>query len=141
MDTHARWLSNPTDAYHDWQYRHAIGANRRLFSDRSVLQHCAMFDRFYRYLVEHRATLTTFTEADLMAFLDVISGQSSSPAVTTRHRYVKLIDRLCRHLVEIQQLIRIFSTSMKNRTRCCKREYLGRWTNWTKTLANCAIAR
>jgi site-specific recombinase XerD len=101
MDTHARWLSNPTDAYHDWQYRHAIGANRRLFSDRSVLQHCAMFDRFYRYLVEHRATLTTFTEADLMAFLDVISGQSSSPAVTTRHRYVKLIDRLCRHLVEI----------------------------------------
>ncbi|CAB3805415.1 tyrosine-type recombinase/integrase [Pararobbsia alpina] len=101
MDIHARWYSEPAAAYHDWQYRHAVGANRRLFSDRSMLQHCSMFDRFYRYLVEHRATITTFTQTDLMAFLDTISEQSSAPSATTRHRYVKLIDRLCRYLVDI----------------------------------------
>ena len=67
-------------AYRDWQYRYAVGANRRLFSDRSMVQHCAMFDRFYRYLIEHRAAVTTFTQADLMAFLDTISEQSTSGA-------------------------------------------------------------
>jgi site-specific recombinase XerD len=100
MDVHAVWYSDPPTAYHDWQYRHAVGANRRLFSDRSVLQHCSMFDRFHRYLIEHRSAVTTFTQADLMAFLDTIS-EHSAPVATTRHRYVKLIDRLCRYLVDI----------------------------------------
>jgi site-specific recombinase XerD len=100
MDTHAIWNTDPSEAYRNWQYRHAVGANRRLFSDRSVLQHCSMFDRFYRYLIEHRTAVTTFTQADLMAFLATISEQSM-PVATTRHRYVKLIDRLCRYLVDI----------------------------------------
>jgi site-specific recombinase XerD len=100
MDVHTVWYIDPPGAYHDWQRRHAVGANRRLFSDRSVLQHCAMFDRFYRFLIEHRAMVATFTQADLMAFLDSISEQST-PGATTRHRYVKLVDRLCRYLVDI----------------------------------------
>ncbi|MEW6343137.1 MAG: tyrosine-type recombinase/integrase [Pseudomonadota bacterium] len=100
MDAHSIWYRDPLAAYHDWQHRHAVGANRRLFSDRSVLQHCSMFDRFYRHLIKHRAGVTTFTQADLMTFLDTISEQST-PGATTRHRYVKLIDRLCRYLVDI----------------------------------------
>jgi site-specific recombinase XerD len=100
MDAHAGWHVDPPAAYRDWQSRHAVGANRRLFSERSVLQHCAMFDRFYRYLIEHRVAITTFNQANLVAFLDTISKQST-PGATTRHRYVKLIDRLCRYLVDI----------------------------------------
>jgi site-specific recombinase XerD len=101
MDPHALWKTNPTEAYHDWQHRHAVGATRRLFADRSVTQHCAMFERFERYLVEHRTSVLTFDEAHLDSFLSSIKSVST-PGATTAHRYVKLVDRLCRYLVDLR---------------------------------------
>lgn len=101
MDPHALWKTNPTEAYRDWQCRHTDGSTRLLFADRSVTQHCAMFERFHRWLVEHRASVLNFDDAHLEGFLESIK-RASAPTATTSHRYVNLIDRLCRHLVDIR---------------------------------------
>ncbi|MEW6347085.1 MAG: tyrosine-type recombinase/integrase [Paraburkholderia sp.] len=59
-----------------------------------------MFDRFLRHLTAHRSTLATFGTAELDAFFEDVSNRCA-PGTTTRIRYAKLVDRLCRHLVEL----------------------------------------
>ncbi|CAB3808176.1 tyrosine-type recombinase/integrase [Pararobbsia alpina] len=58
-----------------------------------------MFDRFTRYLVEHGLSLTTFGTDHVDSFL--APGGGFAEDTTTRIRYAKLIDRLCRHLVDV----------------------------------------
>ncbi|BDB30161.1 MULTISPECIES: tyrosine-type recombinase/integrase [Cupriavidus] len=91
------WLSNPTQAYRDWQAREAAGADRRPFSARSIVQHQAMFEHFRRHVMTRGSTIASFGTADVDAFWQTTDGRSYSQA--TRMRYVKLLDRLCRHLV------------------------------------------
>ncbi|WP_172966215.1 tyrosine-type recombinase/integrase [Cupriavidus pauculus] len=93
------WLSDPQRAYADWQAREAAGADRRPFSQQSIVQHRAMFDRFHRYLVGRGATLASFGADVLDGFWRDGDAANYSPA--TRMRYLKLVDRLCRHLVAI----------------------------------------
>lgn len=95
MDT--LWLSDPVRAYADWQEREAAGADRRPFAERSIVQHRAMFDRFHRHIVGHNATLASFGPDHIDAFW--LDPESASYTPATRMRYLKLIDRLCRHLV------------------------------------------
>jgi len=95
MDT--LWLSDPARAYADWQAREAAGADRRPFAQRSIVQHRAMFDRFHRHIVGHNATLASFGSDHINAFW--LDPESASYTPATRMRYLKLIDRLCRHLV------------------------------------------
>ncbi|SCU86681.1 Integrase/recombinase [Cupriavidus necator] len=91
------WLSNPTLAYQDWQAREAAGADRRPFSARSIVQHQAMFENFRRHLMAKGTTIASFGTADIDAFWQTPDSRTYSQ--TTRTRYVKLLDRLCRHLV------------------------------------------
>jgi integrase len=100
MNTFSRWLEQPADAYREWQSFDAAGADRRPFSSRSITQHTAMFDRFMRHLTHHRATLATFGAEHLESFFAEVDNRCA-PGTTTRIRYAKLVDRLCRHLVEI----------------------------------------
>ncbi len=100
MDECSSWLAKPTDAYRLWQQTDAAGVDGRLFSARSVKQHEAMFDRFVRHLTAHRENLATFGPAVFESFL-ADTDRRSAAGTTTRLRYVKLIDRLCRHLVTI----------------------------------------
>lgn len=93
------WVSDPVTAYYDWQLREAAGADRRPFSRQSIAQHCAMFDRFLRHLVGHGETLASFGPDHVDAFWQTEGAKEYGPA--TRMRYLKLIDRLCRHLVSI----------------------------------------
>ena len=93
------WLTNPTLAYADWQAREAAGADRRPFSARSIVQHEAMFERFRRHLFAVDETLATFGSDHIAAFWQV--PEASSYSAATRMRYLKLLDRLCRHLVAI----------------------------------------
>lgn len=93
------WLTNPQHAYADWQAREAAGADRRPFSQQSIIQHRAMFDRFYRYLVARGATVASFGADILDGFW--LDGDAAHYSPATRMRYLKLIDRLCRHLVAI----------------------------------------
>jgi integrase/recombinase XerD len=99
LDTLDAWLMDPASAYFAWQKHEAEGANRRPFATRSVTQHRAMFDRFLRFLGERGRTVATFGPDHLGAFLDAGGGFEEDTA--TRIRYAKLVDRLCRHLVEI----------------------------------------
>jgi site-specific recombinase XerD len=97
MDT--LWHLDPARAYADWQTREAAGADRRPFSQQSIVQHRAMFDRFHRYLVARGATLASFGADVLDGFW--LDGDAAHYSPATRMRYLKLIDRLCRHLVAI----------------------------------------
>lgn len=97
MDT--LWHLDPTRAYADWQKLEAAGANRRPFSQQSIVQHRAMFDRFYRYLIARGATVASFGADALDGFW--LDGDAARYSPATRMRYLKLIDRLCRHLVAI----------------------------------------
>ncbi len=97
-DRHA-WIHTPLDAYQRWQETAAVGANRRPFAARSVIQHRAMFEHFHRHLGVQRVSLATFGAAHLDAFFDSLAPRCA-PGTTTRLRYLKLLDRLCRHLVE-----------------------------------------
>ena len=100
MNNASPWLTAPADAYRLWQQTEATGAYRRPFAERSVTQHAAMFDRFLRHVIAHKANVATFSAAHLEAFFADVDNRCA-PGTTTRLRYVKLIDRLCRHLVEI----------------------------------------
>ncbi|MGT2455147.1 tyrosine-type recombinase/integrase [Cupriavidus basilensis] len=91
------WLTNPTLAYADWQTREAAGADRRPFAARSILQHQAMFEHFRRYLLTTDVTLATFGADHIDAFWQ--TPESAGYSSATKMRYLKLLDRLCRHLV------------------------------------------
>ncbi|MFM0334466.1 tyrosine-type recombinase/integrase [Paraburkholderia strydomiana] len=94
------WAAEPHAAYLQWQTTEAAGADRRRFSQRSIVQHKAMFDRFLRHLVTRGVALATFGPEHLDSFFDDVENRCA-PGTTTRLRYVKLIDRLCRHLVDV----------------------------------------
>lgn len=94
------WISDPTSAYQQWQRTEAAGADRRAFSPRSIVQHEAMFERFMRHLAASKATLATFGADHLESFFADVDRRCQ-PGTTTRLRYQKLIDRLCRHLAEV----------------------------------------
>ncbi|KWI47562.1 integrase [Burkholderia pseudomultivorans] len=98
MDTQ-RWIHDPVGAFRAWQETTATGAGRQPFAPRSIVQHVAMFERFLRHLLAHRATLATFGPDHVATFLAELE-RSCAPGTSTRVRYAKLIDRLCRHLVD-----------------------------------------
>ncbi len=100
MDFLSSWTTEPHAAYLEWQATEAAGADRRPFSGRSIVQHRAMFERFLRHLSQRRATLATFGPDHLESFFDDVENRCA-PGTTTRLRYTKLVDRLCRHLVDI----------------------------------------
>ncbi|MFM0610212.1 hypothetical protein PQR05_37540 [Paraburkholderia sediminicola] len=60
MDLPTSWTTEPHAAYLDWQANEAAGADRRRFSQRSIIQHKAMFDRFLRHLSQRPTTLAAF---------------------------------------------------------------------------------
>jgi site-specific recombinase XerC len=99
MDRITQWIAAPSDAYRLWQETEAVGADRRPFSARSRMQHAAMFDRFLRYLRTKDVTVATFSAADVESFFADVDTRCA-PGTTTRLRYGKMLDRLCRHLVE-----------------------------------------
>ncbi|CAB3801548.1 hypothetical protein [Pararobbsia alpina] len=86
------WHTNPTQAFRLCQEHEAAGADRKPFAERSIVQHCAMFDRFTRYLAEHGLSLTTFGTDHVDSFFAPGSGFAED--TTTRIPYAKLIDRL-----------------------------------------------
>ncbi|CAM2158279.1 Tyrosine recombinase XerC (plasmid) [Pararobbsia alpina] len=93
------WWSNPAAAFARWQEREAAGADRKPFSTQSIVQHRAMFDRIYRFLLERGLSLATAGVDHVDAFL--AAGGGFAEDTTTRIRYAKLMDRLFRHLTEI----------------------------------------
>jgi site-specific recombinase XerD len=95
------WLLDPHAAYENWQRTEAAGADRRPFAEQSIVQHRAMFARFQRYLTEHRCTVATYGIEHVDAFLVDLSREAKD-GTTTRLRYLKLIDRLTRHLVAME---------------------------------------
>jgi integrase len=99
MDPISLWLENPAAAYREWQANDAAGADRRPFAARSVVQHTAMFDRFLRYLVARGTTVAAFDTSHLEGFFADVSNRCA-PGTTTHVRYAKLVDRLCRYLLE-----------------------------------------
>jgi site-specific recombinase XerD len=100
MTNAGSWKQSPARAYAEWQQQEALGADRRPFAARSIVQHRAMFERFHRYLASRKVSLAGFGSDHLEGFFAEIS-RGFQPGTTTRLRYIKLIDRLCRHLMEI----------------------------------------
>jgi site-specific recombinase XerD len=92
------WLSDPEMAYVEWQRAEATGADRRAFSEQSIIQHSSMFSRFNRYLIAHRSNVATFGADHIDRFFADLDGGCKS-GTSTRLRYLKLIDRLARHLI------------------------------------------
>lgn len=93
------WLKNPSLAYADWQDRLSTDTGTRRFARQSIIQHRAMLDRFHRHLVDHGVTLADFEADHIAAFWRGPSAATYTSS--TRMRYLHLLDRLCRHLVEI----------------------------------------
>jgi integrase/recombinase XerD len=100
MNDHA-WLVASEDAYAQWQREEATGADRRAFADQSIVQHRSMFSRFNDYLAAHHATVVSYGTDHLDGFFTDLT-QDCAPGTTTRLRYLKLIDRFTRHLVNIE---------------------------------------
>lgn len=94
-----QWLHAPACAYRRWQENDATGADGRPFSARSIIQHTAMFERFVRHLAERGVDVAGFGEDHLASFLADLEGRCA-PGTSTARRYARLLDRLCRHLVD-----------------------------------------
>ncbi len=88
------WLRNPYIAYAIWQEQARVELERGL-APQSVLQQRAMVDRFNRHLIAHGVSLANFERQHIEAFWP----QRHAPG--TRTRYLKLLDRLCQHLIAI----------------------------------------
>ncbi|MDR5806639.1 site-specific integrase [Caballeronia sp. LZ001] len=95
------WLAAPEDAYAQWQREEATGADRRAFADQSIVQHRSMFSRFNDYLIAHHASVASYGADHLDGFFADLA-QDCALGTTTRLRYLKLIDRFTRHLVNIE---------------------------------------
>lgn len=93
---HRLWLTDPTRAYDRWQADEAASADHHPFAQRSIRQHRAMFVRFHRHLTAHGATLGNFGSDDIEAFWHDANVAADTAA---RVRFLKLMDRMCRHLV------------------------------------------
>jgi site-specific recombinase XerD len=96
----ANWLTDPEGSYATWQAEEAAGADRRPFAEQSIVQHCAMFSRFHRYLCSRGQTVATFGPDHIDGFLIHIAPDCAD-GTTTQIRYLKLIDRLTRYLVDV----------------------------------------
>jgi integrase len=59
-----------------------------------------MFDRFLRHIHERHASVATFDAAQIESFFNEIDSRTT-PGTSTRLRYAKMLNRLCRHLVDI----------------------------------------
>jgi hypothetical protein len=94
----AAWIEDPETAFRQWQHAEADGADRRSFSEQSIIQHCSMFGRLHHYLQAQRATLVSFGTDHVDGFFTSLD-RDCQPGTTTRLRYLKLIDRLSRHPV------------------------------------------
>ncbi|VXB58078.1 Integrase [Burkholderia sp. 8Y] len=95
------WLSNPKEAYAQWQREEATGADRRAFAEQSIIQHRSMFSRFNDYLVAHGQSVATFGPDHVEGFFAGLE-RDCAPGTSTRLRYLKLIDRFTRHLVNME---------------------------------------
>jgi site-specific recombinase XerD len=95
------WLADPQAAYDEWQRNEAVGADRRPFAEQSITQHRSMFARFHRHLAIHGKTMATFGSAEIDIFFNTLARESR-PDTTTQLRYLKLIDRVSRHLVAME---------------------------------------
>ena len=93
------WRNAPLLAFRLWQETDATGATRRPFSVRSIVQHVAMFERFVRHLARSEVSIVTFGPEHLESFLAELETHCA-PGTSTPLRYAKLLDRVCRHLVE-----------------------------------------
>ncbi|MGF6265443.1 site-specific recombinase XerD [Paraburkholderia youngii] len=91
------WRSDPETAYAEWQHAEATSADRRAFADRSIIQHRSMFARFHRYLTSHGVAVTEFGTDHIDGFFADLD-RDCAPGTSTRLRYLKLLDRLSRHL-------------------------------------------
>ena len=91
------WLSDPEAAYAEWQRAEATGADRRTFAERSIVQHRSMFARFHRYLGSRGITLMDFGTDHIDGFFADLD-RDCEPGTSTPLRYLKLMDRLSRHL-------------------------------------------
>lgn len=91
------WRSDPEAAYSEWQRAEATGAARRAFAERSIVQHRSMFARFHRYLTSHDVTVAEFGTDHIDGFFADLD-RDCAPGTSTRLRYLKLLDRLTRHL-------------------------------------------
>lgn len=100
MNQNDDWRHAPGMAYRRWQELYATGAAGRPFSARSIVQHTAMFERFQRFLATLGTDILHFGEDHFAAFLGDVGGHCRSET-STALRYAKLIDRLCRHLVDV----------------------------------------
>ncbi|AOY97766.1 integrase (plasmid) [Cupriavidus sp. USMAA2-4] len=94
---HTIWLTKPVTAYADWQAREAAGADQRPFSARSIVQHQAMFEAFLRHLQTAGVSVATFGSDHVAAFWE--TPEAAGHSLSTRTRYLQLLDRLGRHLV------------------------------------------
>jgi site-specific recombinase XerD len=95
------WLGDPQAAYDEWQRNDAVGADRRPFAEQSITQHRSMFARFQRHLVPHGKTMANFGSAEIDNFFNALAREAR-PDTTTQIRYLKLIDRVSRHLVAME---------------------------------------
>jgi len=91
------WRTDPEGAYGEWQRAEATGADRRAFAERSIVQHRSMFARFHRYLTGHGVTVMEFGTDHIDGFFADLD-RDCAPGTSTRLRYLKLLDRLSRHL-------------------------------------------
>lgn len=91
-------ISNPSIDYANWHEKARVEMERGL-APQSVVQQRAMVDRFNRHLLAHGVSLATFESQHIESFWLTPAADTHAPS--TRTRYLKLLDRLCQHLVAI----------------------------------------
>jgi len=112
VDRFVDWGSASPEAFNDWQ-RIVTDARGNRQSERTLLQHDAMYVRFLRFLYGRDVQLSIMTVGadDIEAFLATLKGRpaagasagSPKPAASrsTSQRYVRLISDVLDHLVNL----------------------------------------
>ncbi len=98
IDSGDLWLKNPRAAFENWQ-RNTPHSEGFLYSERSIRQHCAMWNRCVDYLTLHALDVRSIQSDTLAHFLDGLLGKDGKPAEdSTKRRYLKLLATVFDHL-------------------------------------------
>lgn len=99
VDASDLWLNSPRAAFENWQ-RTTVHSEGFLYAERSVRQHCAMWNRFVDYLGGYGLDVRIVQTDRLAHFLDGLRSKDGGPAEdSTRRRYLKLLSAVFEHLL------------------------------------------
>lgn len=102
IDHRAVWLNTPSKAFENWQRSKDHTGDHR-YAERSVRQHCAMWNKFLKYLEDSAHIDAVAANSQVIAaFLDTLESKKGNNALeSTKIRYLRLFAATYNQMIRV----------------------------------------